>query len=90
MSSASEYNVIGGILGLGNNIMMDILSEVYEMRDFQEIIVVCKKTYCLKDHFRFYDILTHLLHRNTFTRALIIEGQDEIETVINPLRTETE
>ncbi|KAA6384691.1 MAG: hypothetical protein EZS28_019783 [Streblomastix strix] len=57
MSVPDEYNVIGGLLGLGPDILLEILSELRLISNAVQFIGICKKIYILKDHDRFYKIM---------------------------------
>ncbi|KAA6379759.1 MAG: hypothetical protein EZS28_024713 [Streblomastix strix] len=57
MSVPKEYNVVDGINGLGQDIMLDLLTQMMNIVDLQQLIGTCKKTYKLKDHPRFHLIL---------------------------------
>ncbi|KAA6331586.1 MAG: hypothetical protein EZS28_053372, partial [Streblomastix strix] len=54
MSVPKEYNVVGGINGLGQDIILDLLTQVMNIVDLQQLIGTCKKIYKLKDHPRFH------------------------------------
>ncbi|KAA6377919.1 MAG: hypothetical protein EZS28_026554 [Streblomastix strix] len=61
MDHESEYNVIGSLLGLGPDILLDLMSEMKLPQDIQQILVVCKKIYKLKDHPRFLQIIQSII-----------------------------
>ncbi|KAA6385937.1 MAG: hypothetical protein EZS28_018538 [Streblomastix strix] len=52
----SEFNIIDGIVGLGPDILLEILNEIRILRDFQQVICSCKKIYNLQNHPRFQSI----------------------------------
>lgn len=60
MTVPSEYNVIGGLLGLGEYIYLEILSEIRLISNAIQFLGVCKKTLQLKNHARFYKIMETL------------------------------
>ncbi|KAA6377003.1 MAG: hypothetical protein EZS28_027470 [Streblomastix strix] len=53
MDHESEYNVIGSLLGLGPDILLELMFEMKLPQDIQQILVLNKKTYKLKEHQRF-------------------------------------
>ncbi|KAA6389870.1 MAG: hypothetical protein EZS28_014604 [Streblomastix strix] len=57
MDCASDYNVDGSLLGLGENILFEILFEMELLQDAQQFLVVCKKIYQLILHPRFARII---------------------------------
>ncbi|KAA6383531.1 MAG: hypothetical protein EZS28_020943 [Streblomastix strix] len=57
MDHASEYNVIGSLLGLGPDILLELISEMKLPKEVQLFLVVCKKFFKLKDHPRFAKII---------------------------------
>jgi hypothetical protein len=54
MTVPKEYNVVGGLVGLGPDILLEALTETLFEKDVQNLIGVCKKTLKLKDHPRFF------------------------------------
>ncbi|KAA6379409.1 MAG: hypothetical protein EZS28_025065, partial [Streblomastix strix] len=88
MATPQEYNVIGGLTGLGQNTMLEILSETTTIPDIQQFLGIDKRTYALKDHNRFYNTLESALSYNTFKRALIVKRLTHAAAVIDPDRTE--
>ncbi|KAA6367036.1 MAG: hypothetical protein EZS28_037437 [Streblomastix strix] len=54
MAALNEYNVVGGLIGLGEFILLEIVSESIDLEDVQQIVFINKKTYKLKDHIRFH------------------------------------
>ncbi|KAA6324239.1 MAG: hypothetical protein EZS28_054214, partial [Streblomastix strix] len=54
MSELKEYNVEGGLIGLGEFILLEIASESIDLEDVQQIVCLNKKTFQLKDHIRFH------------------------------------
>ncbi|KAA6402280.1 MAG: hypothetical protein EZS28_002192 [Streblomastix strix] len=54
MSDLIEYNVEGGILGLGEFILLEIAFYLIDLEDVQQVVSLCKKTFKLKDHVRFH------------------------------------
>ncbi|KAA6389884.1 MAG: hypothetical protein EZS28_014586 [Streblomastix strix] len=61
MDNASEYNVIGGLLGLGEFILLAIMTEMIIPQQIQQFLVVCKKIYKLKEHPRFAIIMQSII-----------------------------
>lgn len=54
MTVPDEYNVIGGLIGLGEYILLETLLEMKFLPDAIRFIGVCQKTLQLKNHARFY------------------------------------
>ncbi|KAA6391583.1 MAG: hypothetical protein EZS28_012889 [Streblomastix strix] len=52
-----EYNVAGGLLGLGQDTLVDLLSEMIEFQDAVQFVGVNKNTLQLKNHPRFKQII---------------------------------
>ncbi|KAA6400423.1 MAG: hypothetical protein EZS28_004051 [Streblomastix strix] len=65
-----EFNVIGGLLGLGPDILLDLLSEMIEIQDAFQLISVCKKLLKLKNHDRYIKII------ETFNYPIAIHNPD--------------
>jgi hypothetical protein len=53
----AEYNVIGGFIELGEYIHLEILNEMDDLPDVQQLIGVNKKTFQLKYHPRFREVI---------------------------------
>ncbi|KAA6371436.1 MAG: hypothetical protein EZS28_033036, partial [Streblomastix strix] len=74
----SDYNVIGGLLGLGEYILLEILSELKLVPDSIQFIGTCNKTLQLKNHPRFYQIIETLMNfrelQATTTYMLRMQG----------------
>lgn len=60
MTVPSEYNVIGGLLGLGPDILLEVLSENRLIPNTVQLLCVCKKTHRLMKHSRFIKIVEQL------------------------------
>ncbi|KAA6375318.1 MAG: hypothetical protein EZS28_029155 [Streblomastix strix] len=60
MSVPTEFNVIGGLSGLGPDIMLEVLSELKLISNAVQFIGVNKKTLNLKNHARFFKIIETL------------------------------
>lgn len=54
------YNIKDGMMGLGDNILLEVMSEMLELPDILHILVLNKKTIVLKDHYRFLILLQTL------------------------------
>ncbi|KAA6396900.1 MAG: hypothetical protein EZS28_007574 [Streblomastix strix] len=61
MDHASDYNVVGDLLGLGEYILLEILSEFTLLQDVQQFLVVCKKIYQLLEHPRYPNIIQSII-----------------------------
>ncbi|KAA6366542.1 MAG: hypothetical protein EZS28_037931 [Streblomastix strix] len=57
MDDLSDYNVAGSLLGLGENILLEILCEMTTIQDARQFLVVCKKIYQLMEHPRYWKII---------------------------------
>ncbi|KAA6367137.1 MAG: hypothetical protein EZS28_037336 [Streblomastix strix] len=53
MDHVSEYNVDEGLLGLGEFIFLEMLSEMKHPQDVRQILAICKKFHKLQEHPRF-------------------------------------
>ncbi|KAA6404082.1 MAG: hypothetical protein EZS28_000384 [Streblomastix strix] len=60
MTVPKEYNIIDGLLGLGENIMLELLSEFRLISNAVRFLGVCKKTHRLMKHSRFMKIVEQL------------------------------
>ncbi|KAA6364664.1 MAG: hypothetical protein EZS28_039809 [Streblomastix strix] len=70
MSDLSEYNVVGGLLGLGHNILLEIMSEMTLPQDVQQFVIVCRKINQLLQHPRYPNIIQSIIQ---ITPAFIIK-----------------
>ncbi|KAA6372068.1 MAG: hypothetical protein EZS28_032404, partial [Streblomastix strix] len=61
MNGASDYNVIGGLLGLGEFILLEIISEMILPQDVQQFLVICRKINKLLEHPRFKKIIQSII-----------------------------
>ncbi|KAA6383524.1 MAG: hypothetical protein EZS28_020952 [Streblomastix strix] len=57
MDQASEYNVVGSLLGLEEYIFLEILSEMTHFGDVRQFLAICKKIFELLNHPRFVKII---------------------------------
>ncbi|KAA6384748.1 MAG: hypothetical protein EZS28_019727 [Streblomastix strix] len=57
MDHISEYNVGGGLLGLGPDILLEILSEITHLDDVRQFLILCKKIFKLQTHQRFLKMI---------------------------------
>ncbi|KAA6395409.1 MAG: hypothetical protein EZS28_009065 [Streblomastix strix] len=57
MDHATEYNVAGSLLGLGPDILLEMMSQMTIPQDVQNILVLNKKFYKLQFHPRFEKII---------------------------------
>ncbi|KAA6392188.1 MAG: hypothetical protein EZS28_012284 [Streblomastix strix] len=53
MDHVSEYNVDEGLLGLGPDIFLHLLSEMKHPQDVRKFLAICKKFHKLQEHPRF-------------------------------------
>ncbi|KAA6371899.1 MAG: hypothetical protein EZS28_032573 [Streblomastix strix] len=70
MDYESEYNVIVGLLGLGPDILLDLLSDMQLPQDVRKFLAVCKKIHKLQQHPRFAKIIQSIIQ---ITPAFIIK-----------------
>ncbi|KAA6381414.1 MAG: hypothetical protein EZS28_023061 [Streblomastix strix] len=61
MDRASDYNVDGSLLGLGEFILLEILFEIEIPQDAQQFLVLCRKTFQLLIHPRFARIVQSII-----------------------------
>ncbi|KAA6373910.1 MAG: hypothetical protein EZS28_030562 [Streblomastix strix] len=73
----SEYNVINGLIGLGEYVLLEILSEIKLVPNAVEFIGVNKKTFQLIKHARFYKIIETL----NYPISIINSGPNQFELV---------
>ncbi|KAA6385797.1 MAG: hypothetical protein EZS28_018676 [Streblomastix strix] len=52
MDHIIEYNIDGGLIELGPDILLEILSEITHLEDLQQFLVLCRKTFKLQNHQR--------------------------------------
>ncbi|KAA6386258.1 MAG: hypothetical protein EZS28_018216 [Streblomastix strix] len=74
MDHISEYNVNGSLLGLGENILLEIMTEMIIPQQIQKFLVVCKKIYKLKEHSRFGSIIQSIIQ---IAPTFIIEKENQ-------------
>ncbi|KAA6381399.1 MAG: hypothetical protein EZS28_023073, partial [Streblomastix strix] len=72
-----EYNVVGGLLGLGQDILLEVLSEMRFIPNAIQFLGICKKTFQLKNHSRFYKIIETL----NYPIAIINKDPQNVEFV---------
>ncbi|KAA6392445.1 MAG: hypothetical protein EZS28_012031 [Streblomastix strix] len=77
MEIPSDYNIIGGLLGLGPDILLEILSELRLIPNAVQFLGVCNKTHQLMNHQRFMKIIETL----SYPIAIINKDPDCIEFV---------
>ncbi|KAA6396268.1 MAG: hypothetical protein EZS28_008204 [Streblomastix strix] len=88
MTVPKEYNVIDGMIGLGPDILLEVLSEMTSIRDVQQFLGVDKKTFALKEHARFAKSTETALKDRAGVRILIVKRLPQVAAVVNPDRTE--
>ncbi|KAA6388211.1 MAG: hypothetical protein EZS28_016263 [Streblomastix strix] len=77
MEVPSEYNIIGGLLGLGPDILLEILSELRLIPNAVQFLGVCKKTHQLMNHQRFMKIIETL----SYPIAIINKIPEDVEFI---------
>ncbi|KAA6358252.1 MAG: hypothetical protein EZS28_046221, partial [Streblomastix strix] len=90
MAVPKEYNVVQGLIGLGPDIMLELLTDMTSVRDVQNFLAVDKSTLVLKDHERFSKATETALADRTGTRVVFIKRLPQLATVLNPHPTEEE
>ncbi|KAA6389358.1 MAG: hypothetical protein EZS28_015111 [Streblomastix strix] len=60
MAVPNEYNITGKLMGLGPNVLLEVLSQMKLVFDTQQFLGVNKKTFALKEHQRFGKIIESL------------------------------
>ncbi|KAA6364575.1 MAG: hypothetical protein EZS28_039897 [Streblomastix strix] len=61
MDRSSDYNVHDSLLGLGEFILLEILTEMEIPQDAQQFLVLCRKTYKLLIHPRYARIIQSII-----------------------------
>ncbi|KAA6389295.1 MAG: hypothetical protein EZS28_015177 [Streblomastix strix] len=61
MDSVKEYNVNGSLLGLGEYILLEILSEMEFLKDVQKFLILNKKIHQLVEHPRFLSVIQSII-----------------------------
>ncbi|KAA6375795.1 MAG: hypothetical protein EZS28_028678 [Streblomastix strix] len=61
MDHASDYNVDGGLLSLGENIFLELLSEMQLPQDVRQFLILNKKTFKLILHPRYARIIQSII-----------------------------
>ncbi|KAA6393989.1 MAG: hypothetical protein EZS28_010489 [Streblomastix strix] len=69
MSVPSEYNVICGFLGLGQDILLEVIRQISELRDLQQFLIINTKTFRLKDHMHFQQIIKSIINIDYFLQV---------------------
>ncbi|KAA6386951.1 MAG: hypothetical protein EZS28_017522 [Streblomastix strix] len=77
MTVPKEYNVIGGLPGLGPDILLDVLSQIRLISNAVQFLGVCKKTHKLMKHSRFMKIVEQL----NYPISIINKDPDSIELI---------
>ncbi|KAA6379067.1 MAG: hypothetical protein EZS28_025406 [Streblomastix strix] len=77
MEVPSEYNIIGGLLGLGPDILLEILSELRLIPNAVQFLGVCNRTHQLMNHQRFMKIIETL----SYPIAIINKIPEDVEFI---------
>ncbi|KAA6370323.1 MAG: hypothetical protein EZS28_034149 [Streblomastix strix] len=72
MDCASDYNVDESLLGLGEFILLEILSEMEIPQDAQQFLILCRKTFKLLIHPRYAKIIQSIFE----IRPIFIINED--------------
>ncbi|KAA6398472.1 MAG: hypothetical protein EZS28_005997 [Streblomastix strix] len=72
MDLASEYNVEGGFLSLGEFIFLELLSEMELPQDVRQFLILNKKTFQLILHPRYAKIIQSIIIRKGIVRIEVI------------------
>ncbi|KAA6365106.1 MAG: hypothetical protein EZS28_039367 [Streblomastix strix] len=70
MDRASDYNVSGSLLGLGENILLELLSQMEHPQDVQQFLILSKKTFKLILHPRYARVIQSIIQ---ITQIFIIK-----------------
>ncbi|KAA6404249.1 MAG: hypothetical protein EZS28_000236 [Streblomastix strix] len=70
MTVPNECNIIDGLLGLGPDILLEVLSEIDYPLDMQQFLITCIKIFKLKNHRRFLSFL------DKFSPSIAIHNPD--------------
>ncbi|KAA6404241.1 MAG: hypothetical protein EZS28_000228 [Streblomastix strix] len=61
MDDLSDYNVDGSLLGLGEYILLEIISEMTIPQDVRQYLAICKKIHQLLEHPRYWKIILSII-----------------------------
>ncbi|KAA6397941.1 MAG: hypothetical protein EZS28_006537 [Streblomastix strix] len=89
MDHASEYNVDGGLLSLGEFIFLELLSEMELPQDVRQFLILNKKTYKLILHPRFARIIQSIIQiRHIFIIKEAQQGSSDGNTFFHSNKNE--
>ncbi|KAK2952793.1 hypothetical protein BLNAU_12261 [Blattamonas nauphoetae] len=80
----STFNVRGGLLGLGQDVLLDIIHEMRSLRDLQTFLGSCNQTFDLTGHPRFLWSTETAAADVTGTKALIVKRAPNVTAILNP------
>ncbi|KAK2940648.1 hypothetical protein BLNAU_24447 [Blattamonas nauphoetae] len=83
--SASDFNIKDGLLGLGQDVLLEVIHQMHSLRDLQNFVGLCKQTYKLTEHPRFLWSTETAGSDITGTRAFILNGAPHVNTVTDPV-----
>ncbi|KAH7817776.1 uncharacterized protein MONOS_14110 [Monocercomonoides exilis] len=84
VSLPEEYNVAGNLLGLGEDIHLEIIHEMESIRDVQMFLAVSKITKNLIHHYKFSWATHSALKSLTGTKAFVFDNPKKVEILLRP------
>lgn len=85
---ASDFNVANGLMGIGQDMMLEIIHEMTSLRDVQQFLGISKATKSLISHDRFGWSTETAAADRTGTKALICRRLPMVAIVVDPKLTD--
>ncbi|KAK2949080.1 hypothetical protein BLNAU_16000 [Blattamonas nauphoetae] len=82
--SASDFNVKDGLLGLGQDVLLEVIHQMHSLRDLQNFVGLCNQTFDLTEHPRFLWSTETAGSDITGTKAFILKRAPHVNTVTDP------
>lgn len=84
----TDFNIADGLMGIGKDLMIDLITQMTSFRDVQNFLGICKKTKDLINHERFPNAIKTAAKDETGTKALILRRLPRVNTVVDENITE--
>ncbi|KAH7824103.1 uncharacterized protein MONOS_13094 [Monocercomonoides exilis] len=85
---ATDFNVANGLMGVGPDMMLEIIHEMTSIRDVQQFLGISKATKSLIQHERFSWSTETAAADRTGTKALVCKRLPHVAIVVDPQLTE--
>ncbi|KAK2958643.1 hypothetical protein BLNAU_6412 [Blattamonas nauphoetae] len=82
---ASRFNIEGGLLGLGADVLLEVVHEMTSIRDLQTFIGLCQTTFHLSTHPRFGWAVATAITDTTGTKAIILRELKSVRYLLSSI-----